>query len=163
MLPQLFARRYLFSSQSRSVVNLISGLSVAAIAMPVAAMIILLSVFNGFESLVKSMYSAFDADLTIAPRQGQTFAQGDLDTVALARIPGVGALSFALEQSALLEHGGRQATATIRGVDDAYGEVFPLGDAVSAGEWRVRLGDLEQLVVGQSMAWMLGKIGRAHV
>ena len=148
MLPQLFARRYLFSSQSRSVVNLISGLSVAAIAMPVAAMIILLSVFNGFESLVKSMYSAFDADLTIVPRQGQTFAQGDLDTVALARIPGVGALSFALEQSALLEHGGRQATATIRGVDDAYGEVFPLGDAVSAGEWRVRLGDLEQLVVG---------------
>lgn len=56
MLPQLFARRYLFSSQSRSVVNLISGLSVAAVAMPVAAMIILLSVFNGFESLVKSVF-----------------------------------------------------------------------------------------------------------
>ena len=90
MLPQLFARRYLFSSQSRSVVNLISGLSVAAVAMPVAAMIILLSVFNGFESLVKSMYSAFDADLTVSPRQGQTFAQRDLDTAALARIPGVG-------------------------------------------------------------------------
>ena len=141
MLPQLFARRYLFSSQSRSVVNLISGLSVAAVAMPVAAMIILLSVFNGFESLVKSMYSAFDADLTVSPRQGQTFAQRDLDTAALARIPGVGALSFTLEQSALLEHGGRQATATIRGVDDAYGAVFQLGDAV---------------VVGQSMAWMLG-------
>ena len=156
MLPQLFARRYLFSSQSRSVVNLISGLSVAAVAMPVAAMIILLSVFNGFESLVKSMYSAFDADLTVSPRQGQTFAQRDLDTAALARIPGVGALSFTLEQSALLEHGGRQATATIRGVDDAYGAVFQLGDAVSAGEWRVRLGDLERLVVGQSMAWMLG-------
>ncbi|EKC79339.1 hypothetical protein LEA_02544, partial [human gut metagenome] len=67
-----------------------------------------------------------------------------------------GALSFTLEQSALLEHGGRQATATIRGVDDAYGAVFQLGDAVSAGEWRVRLGDLERLVVGQSMAWMLG-------
>ena len=146
MLPQLFARRYLFSSQSRSVVNLISGLSVAAVAMPVAAMIILLSVFNGFESLVKSMYSAFDADLTVSPRQGQTFAQRDLDTAALARIPGVGALSFTLEQSALLEHG----------VDDAYGAVFQLGDAVSAGEWRVRLGDLERLVVGQSMAWMLG-------
>ena len=156
MLPQLFARRYLFSSQSRSVVNLISGLSVAAVAMPVAAMIILLSVFNGFESLVKSMYSAFDADLTVSPRQGQTFAQRDLDAAALARIPGVGALSFTLEQSALLEHGGRQATATIRGVDDAYGAVFQLGDAVSAGEWRVRLGDLERLVVGQSMAWMLG-------
>ena len=156
MLPQLFARRYLFSSQSRSVVNLIAGLSVAAVAMPVAAMIILLSVFNGFESLVKSMYSAFDADLTVTPRQGQTFAQGEIDSAALRRIPGVGALSFTLEQSALLEHGDRQATATVRGVDDAYAEVFALGDAVSAGEWRVRLGDLERLVVGQSMAWMLG-------
>ena len=156
MLPQLFARRYLFSSQSRSVVNLIAGLSVAAVAMPVAAMIILLSVFNGFESLVKSMYSAFDADLTVTPRQGQTFAQGEIDSAALRRIPGVGALSFTLEQSALLEHGGRQATATVRGVDDAYAEVFALGDAVSAGEWRVRLGDLERLVIGQSMAWMLG-------
>ena len=66
MLPQFFARRYLFSPKSRSVVNLISGLSVVAVAMPVAAMIILLSVFNGFESLVKSMYSAFDADLTVS-------------------------------------------------------------------------------------------------
>lgn len=75
MLPQFFARRYLFSPKSRSVVNLISGLSVAAVAMPVAAMIVLLSVFNGFESLVKSMCSAFDADLTVSARQGQTLRQ----------------------------------------------------------------------------------------
>lgn len=156
MLPQFFARRYFFSPQSRSVVNLISGLSVAAVAMPVAAMIILLSVFNGFETLVRSMYSAFDADLSITPRQGQTFPTGTIDTAALRRVPGVGALSFTLEQSALLEHGGRQATAAVRGVDDAYGEVFPLGDAVTTGEWRVRLGDLDRLVVGQSMAYLLG-------
>lgn len=71
MLPQFFARRYLFSPKSRSVVNLISGLSVVAVAMPVAAMIVLLSVFNGFESLVKSMCSAFDADLTVSARQGR--------------------------------------------------------------------------------------------
>lgn len=116
MLARLFARRYLFSRQSRSVVNLISGLSVAAVSMPVAAMIILLSVFNGFETLVKSMYSAFDADLTAAPRTGQTFVLSQVDTAALARIPGVASFSFLLEQSALLEHGDRQATATVRGV-----------------------------------------------
>ena len=80
MLPQFFARRYLFSPKSRSVVNLISGLSVVAVAMPVAAMIVLLSVFNGFESLVKSMCSAFDADLTVSARQGQTFAADAVDT-----------------------------------------------------------------------------------
>ena len=148
MLPQFFARRYLFSPKSRSVVNLISGLSVAAVAMPVAAMIVLLSVFNGFESLVKSMCSAFDADLTVSARQGQTFAADAVDTAALRRIPGVAAMSFVLEESALLEHGDRQATATVRGVDDA--------DAVAAGEYRVRVGDLERLVIGQSMAYMLG-------
>lgn len=156
MLPQFFARRYLFSPKSRSVVNLISGLSVVAVAMPVAAMIILLSVFNGFESLVKSMCSAFDADLTVTPRQGQTFAADAVDTAAVARIDGVEAFSFILEQSALLEHAGRQATATVRGVDDAYGEVFPLAEAIPSGEFRVHLGDLERLVMGQSMAYMLG-------
>ncbi|WP_295937708.1 FtsX-like permease family protein [uncultured Alistipes sp.] len=156
MLPQFFARRYLFSPKSRSVVNLISGLSVVAVAMPVAAMIILLSVFNGFETLVKSMCSAFDAELTITARQGQTFPIDAIDTAALRRTGGVGAFSFILEQSALLEHKGRQATATVRGADDAYFDVFPLSDAVVTGEYQVRLGELERLVVGQSMAYMLG-------
>lgn len=135
--------------------NLISGLSVVAVAVPVAAMVILLSVFNGFETLVRSMYSAFDADLTVTPRQGQTFATESLDTAALRRTEGVAAVSYILEQSALLEHGDRQATATVRGVDDAYGEVFPLGDAITSGAWEVRRGDLERLVIGQSMAWSL--------
>lgn len=156
MLPQFFARRYLFSPQSRSVVNLISGLSVVAVAMPVAAMIILLSVFNGFESLVRSMCSSFDAPLTVTPVRGQTFDTVSIDTASLACIPGVESFSFILEQSALLEHQGRQATATIRGADDAYGDVFLLSDVISTGEYRMRVGDLERLVVGQSMAYMLG-------
>lgn len=60
-LSQLFARRYLFSPKSHSVINLIAGVSVVAVAMPVAAMIILLSVFNGFEQLARSMCATFDA------------------------------------------------------------------------------------------------------
>ena len=156
MLSLLFARRYLFARRSRSIVPLISGLSVAAVAVPVAAMIVLLSVFNGFESLIRSMYSAFDADLTAAPRRGLTFETSELDTAALGRIPGVEAYAFVLEQSALLEHRGRQAPATVRGVDGAYARVLPLDDAVAAGDGRVRIGDLERLVVGQSLAWTLG-------
>ena len=93
MLAFFFARRYFFSSASRSVINLISGLSVVAVAVPVAAMIILLSVFNVFESLVKLNCSAFDADLTLSPAEGQTFDVAALDTAALARIPGVDARS----------------------------------------------------------------------
>lgn len=136
--------------------NLVSGLSVVAVAMPVAAMIILLSVFNGFETLVKSMCSAFDASLMVSPRRGQTFDASALDTAALRTVPGVAALSYVLEQSALLEHEGRQAPATVRGVDDAYSEVFDIADAVVTGDARVRIGDLERIVVGQSMAYMLG-------
>lgn len=156
MLAQFFARRYLFSSKSRSVVNLISGLSVVAVAMPVAAMIILLSVFNGFEGLIKTLGSAFDAPLTITVRQGQTFDPSKIDTAALARIPGVEAVSSILEQSALVEHQGRQATTTVRGVDDTYGQVLPIADAITTGDAEVRLGDWDRLVIGQSMAYLLG-------
>lgn len=156
MLPLFFARRYLFSPASRSVVNLISGLSVVAVAVPVAAMIILLSVFNGFETLVKESCSAFDADFTLSPAEGRTFAVGDLDTAALSRVPGIAAWSLFLEQSALLERNGRQATATVRGVDDRYGEIFPLRASVAAGVPVVRVGDLDRLIVGQAMAYMLG-------
>lgn len=156
MLARLFARRYFFSPHSRSVVNLISGLSVAAVAMPVAAMIILLSVFNGFESLVRSMYSLFDADLTITPRTGRTFEASSLDTAALRRLPGIEGLALQLEESVLLEAGERQATTTLRGVDEGYATLFPLGGAIVAGSGSTGAGDGGRLVMGQSMAWALG-------
>lgn len=156
MLTRTIAIRYLFSRQSRSVVNLISGLSVFAVSMPVAAMLILLSVFNGFSTLVRSMYSAFDAELTVTPREGQTFLSSSVDTSALLRVPGVSGCTFVLEQSALLEHGDRQTTAMVRGVDTAYTAVFPVVDGATTGDSRVRIGDLDRLLVGQSKAWDLG-------
>ena len=156
MLPQRFARRYLFSAESRSVVNRIAGLSIVAVAIPVAAMIVLLSVFNGFEQLVRANWSVFDAELTLTPRAGSTFATEQLDTAALLRLPGVAAGSFVLEQSALLQHGDRQAITTVRGVDDAYGTVLDWQQTLVAGDGAVRIGDYERLVLGQTMAQQLG-------
>lgn len=156
MLPLLFSRRYLFSKKSHSVINIISGVSVFAVAMPVAAMIILLSVFNGFEDLVKQMASTFDADLTVTPREGERFPAERIDTAALARIGGIGALSFVAEQSVLVEYRGRQAAATLRGADDRYPEVMPIAESISAGEYRVRLGDYDRAVLGQGLAYTLG-------
>lgn len=98
MFARFVARRYLFSPKSRSVINLIAGLSAVAVAMPVAAMIVLLSVFNGFETLVKATGSAFEADLTVEPAEGQTFPVAELDTAAVARTAGVEAFAFVLEQ-----------------------------------------------------------------
>lgn len=156
MLPLLFSRRYLFSKKSHSVINIISGVSVFAVAMPVAAMIILLSVFNGFEDLVKQMASTFDADLTVTLREGERFPTERIDTAALARIEGLGALSFVAEQSVLVEYRGRQAAATLRGADDRYPEVMPIAESISAGEYRVRLGDYDRAVLGQGLAYTLG-------
>lgn len=156
MLSALFARRYLFSKKSRSVINVISSVSVAAVAMPVAAMIVLLSVFNGFERLVKSMASAFDADLTITPKEGTTFPVEALDTAALRRIAGVGALSYVVEQNALAAYDGRQAAVRVRGVDEAYPDVVPIVEAVGTGEYSVRLGDRDRSVIGRALAYDLG-------
>ena len=156
MLSAFFARRYLFSKKSRSVINIISGVSVAAVAMPVAAMIILLSVFNGFEGLVRSMASAFDADLTLTPREGGSFNRDSVDTAALMRIPGVKAVSTVIEQNAMLEYNGRQAAVRVRGVDDSYAEVVPIVGAVGTGAYSVRLGDYDRAVIGQGLAYDLG-------
>lgn len=161
MLPLFFARRYLFSPKSRSVINLIAALSVAAVAIPVAAMILLLSVINGFEGLIRQSNALFDADLRIVPREGSTFRLADLDTAALARLDRVEAVSAILEERILIEANGRRVTATLRGADDRYTDVLPFAGAVTGGEAVLRLGDLDRLVVGRALAQQLGI--RSHV
>lgn len=155
-LSQLFARRYLFSAKSHSVINVISAVSVVAVGVPVAAMIILMSVFNGFAGLVDGMQSAFDADLEVRPREGKTFMIDALPTDSIRSIEGVRGVSFALEQSALAEYGGRQVVITVRGVDDNYTDVLPMTDYVQTGEFELRLGEIEQACVGSSVAYRLG-------
>lgn len=155
-LPQLFARRYLFSRKSRSVVNLIAGLSAVSVAMPVAAMIILLSVFNGFETLVKATASAFDPDLSVTPCEGTTFPAGELDSAAIVSAEGVAAGVFLLEQSALLRNGERQTVATVRGAGAGYAEVFPIDEATVAGGYPSADGEDPQIMLGRAMAGDLG-------
>ncbi len=156
MLSLLFARRYLFSAKSHSVINVISAVSVVAVGVPVAAMIILMSVFNGFAGLVDGMQSAFDADLEVRPREGKTFVIGSLPTDSIGSIEGVRAWSAALEQSALAEYNGRQVVVTVRGVDDNYTDVLPMNDYVQTGEFELRLGEIEQACVGSGVAYRLG-------
>ena len=157
MLTRLFARRYLFSRNARSVVNIIAGVSIFAVAVPVAAMVVLLSVFNGFESLVRLTASAFDADITVEAARGGSFEIERLRGTGTERAEGVAALSYAVEQGALLVHGGRQTTATVRGVDEAYADVMPVGETIVAGRYEVQLGeDVNRLIPGSGVAAALG-------
>lgn len=156
MLATLFARRYLFSPKSRSVINLIATLSVVAVAMPVAAMVILLSVFNGFTELIRANHSRMEADLVITPRAGQVFELDSLHRTMLDQTDGVAAWSAVLEQSVLIERNGRQATTLLRGVDEAYTEVVPLHETMTYGEGRLQLGEIDHLLIGESLAVQLG-------
>ena len=156
-ISSLFARRYLSSRNSLSVINIISRVSIFAVGVPVAAMVILLSVFNGFDGLVKSMYGVFDPELIVVPAEGKVFDMEALDEAVFAE-SGVAAYSFLLEESVLLEYRGRQKAARLRGVDDRYAEVVPVRETIAYGDYELRFGDMEQAVVGQGL-----EIGRAHV
>lgn len=151
----LFAGRYMRSRKSLSVINIISRVSIFAVGVPVAAMVILLSVFNGFDSLVKSMYTAFDPDILISPAQGKVFDAGGIDEGKLAAVKDVEVFSHMLEESVMMEYRGRQTLATLRGVDENYDLIVPIRDLVTAGTYRLGDRDNGQAILGQGVAYDL--------
>ena len=135
-LSLLFARRYLFSKKSHSVINVISGVSAVAVAVPVMAMVILLSVFNGFEGLIRDMYKSFDPDILITPSSGKVFDTDSVPQQRLAEVPGVEAWSFSLEENALFEYRDRQYIGVMRGVDSLFATVVPIDSLLTEGRYR---------------------------
>ncbi len=157
MIVGLFARRYLFSRNSRSVINIISGVSLVAVSVPVAAMVILLSVFNGFEGLVRQTWSSFDADLTITPMHGTTFCVDEIDVSQLDAVEEVEKTSYIVEQEALVTYDDYRATVTVRGVDENYTAVVPAVETIIAGDFQLfynKEGD--NIILGQGVAYALG-------
>lgn len=156
-LPYLFAKRYLFSKKSHSIINAISVVSALAVAIPVMAMVILLSVFNGLEGLIKSMYSNFDPDILIAPARGKVFDISDVPEQRLLSVEGIEAVSYYLEEGVLFGYrDGEPVFGTLRGVDSMYSTVLPIDTLITSGEYRLRFGDFPEAVVGQGMAYSLG-------
>lgn len=155
-LSLLFARRYLFSKKSHSVINIISGVSAFSVAIPVMAMVILLSVFNGFEGLVKSMYKSFDPDIMISATKGKVFEIKAVPLDKLKAIPGVSEVSFSLEENALFEYRGRQFIGIMRGVDSLYNSVVPMDSIAVEGVYRLKFGEIPEAFIGQGVASALG-------
>ena len=155
-LPLFFARRYLFSKKSHSVINIVSGVSAFSVAIPVMAMVILLSVFNGFEGLIKSMYRSFDPDIRITPVRGKVFPIDSLPRERFLAIDGVRDAAYALEDNAVFEYRDRQAFGTMCGVDSLYRPVVPLDSLRTEGVFQLQFGDFPEAYVGQGMAYALG-------
>ncbi|MBR3615020.1 MAG: ABC transporter permease [Bacteroidaceae bacterium] len=135
-LSLYIAKRYLFSKKSHQVINIISGVAIAGIALATAAMICTLSVFNGFQGLVAEQFTAFDPDIRIMADKGKSFMNDSPEMEAIARLEGVETVSFCIEDKALVEYDGRQVIATIKGVDQHYAELTNIGEALrGSGEF----------------------------
>lgn len=155
-LPFFIARRYLISKKSHNIINLISGISMVGVALGTAALIIVLSVFNGFESVVVSLFSVFDPDVKITVAEGKTFHQNEIDADKIRAIPGVVKYTDVVEENALLYYKKKQYLATIKGVDSLYQVNSPINDSLLVtGEMRLQHDSLDFAIPGYGIAYFL--------
>ena len=155
-LPFYIAKRYLLGKKSQNAINIISGISVLGISTGTMALVIVLSVFNGFDTLVKSLYNTFDPDIQISSMEEKTFTPDQHTSQAILSIPGVSAVSEVLEDNVLLLYNDRQHIATVKGVDENFTDVSGLDSMIYDGEMKLKDHNRPYVVVGQGVAYSLG-------
>jgi lipoprotein-releasing system permease protein len=128
----------LFAKKSRNAINIISAVSVAGVSVGTMALIIVLSVFNGLETMVRAIFNTFDPDIKITAAEGKTFIADTSRLKLLANVDGVSCYSLVLEENALLKYGDKQCIATIKGVDDSYTMVTDIDSSMFDGEFILR-------------------------
>jgi lipoprotein-releasing system permease protein len=151
-LSFFIARRYLFSKKTHNVINIISGISVAGVTIGTMALIVVLSVFNGFESLVISLFNSFDPEIIITVKEGKTFDPSFIPVNKLRGIEGVKYVSQTLEENALLKYNDKQYIATVKGVDSCFKPMSRLDTMIVNGEFMLKNGDKNFAVVGYGIA-----------
>ena len=134
-LSLYIAKRYLFAKKSRNAINVISAVSVAGVAVGTMALIIILSVFNGLETLVSAIFNTSDPDIKITAVECKTFIADSARLRLLANVEGLSCYSLTLEENALLKYGDRQYIATIKGVDDNYAMVTNIDSSMWEGDF----------------------------
>ncbi|MDX1910161.1 MAG: FtsX-like permease family protein [Saprospiraceae bacterium] len=152
-LSLLIARRYLFAKRSTNAINVITGISVLGVAIGTAALVLVLSVFNGFEDLLSDLFGHFNPQLKITPQQGKTFQPDSLALVQLRALPEVEVLSETLEEIAFFEHEGAQVFGVLKGVDTQFAKVNGIDSdtIIVEGQYRLLDGERNCLVLGAGM------------
>lgn len=152
----LFAWRYFKAKKSTNAINFIAWISIIAIIIGTTALIVVLSVFNGFEDLVKSLYSSFYTDLKISPSSGKsiTLSQQQLDR--LRGINGIRNFSLVVEEKAFVQNGDQNTVIYLKGVDDNYRYVTGVADHIVKGEYELGTKDDPRLILGSGIEGALG-------
>lgn len=151
-LPFYIAKRYLFVKKSHNVINIISGISVAGITIGSMALIIVLSVFNGFEALIISLFNSFDPEIKITVKEGKNFDPASIPMDKIKNINGILFISKTLEEQALLKYNDKQYIATIKGVDTNFQKMSGIDTMVVNGEFSLHKNHKNSCVIGYGIA-----------
>lgn len=149
------ARRYLISRKKTNMINLISAISVVGLMVGTMGLIIGLSGFNGFDSLIKTLFSSFDPELRITVSEGKNFSTAGPQFDALRRMPDVANYAEIVEDNALLSYNDRRVFATIKGVSEEYLQFSGIDTMIVQGEFRLKDATNNFAVVGEGIAYNL--------
>ena len=150
------ARRYLFAKKSHNVINIISAISAIGMAIGTAALIIILSVYNGFDSLIKSMMSNIEPDLLITPATGKVFVPEGETYDWIYDQPAVKNMCCVLQEQVFINYDGQQGLALVKGVDWIYENESPVKDHLREGSFVLHRGDVPLAAVGVGLAYEMG-------
>lgn len=149
------AWRYLFAKKTQNVINIISAISACGMAVGTAALIIVLAVYNGFDSIVSSSLSCVEPDLLITPASGKYFVPEGEIYGQLYSDPSVKSICCVLEETVFLSYGKKQATAQVRGVDEIYEEESDIASHIVRGEYKLHKGSVPLACLGTALAHRL--------
>lgn len=151
-----FAWRYFRAKKSAHAIQIISWVTTSVIAFATCCQILVLSVFNGFEDLVRSLYATFYTDIKVVPTAGKTITLTPDMIQRIKSTPGVEASSLVLEEKALLQHGESQTVIYLKGVDENYTRVSNVADKISRGNYETGTIDEPLLVMGSGVRQATG-------
>lgn len=155
--PFFIARRYVFSKKSTNAINVISAISVVGVAVGTMALVIVLSVFNGFHDLVASFFTNFDPQIELVPTQGKTAPADDPLLDQIRKMPEVSVHTDVLEDQGLAVYGDRQQMVTVMGVDDNFTQLTNIGDILYGdGEFSLQAANLFYAIPGIRLAQDMG-------
>lgn len=150
------ARRYLFSKKSTNAINIISGISMLGVLVGSVALILILSVFNGFETLIVSLYNNFTPELKVLPVKGKTFDPSALHLDSLRKLPGMLSVTEVLEEKVLFRFGKSQFIGTVKGVSDDFLKNPSLDSTLQLGSFTLNESGQNLAVIGASVQISLG-------
>ena len=155
--PFFIARRYLFSKKSTHAINVISAISVVGVAVATMALVVTLSVFNGFHDMVASFFTSFDPQLKIIPVQGKTMAADNPGLTKIKALPQIEVAMETVEDQALAVYHGRQAMVTIKGVEDSFSQLTHINEILLGdGQFELHAADMFYGIPGIRLAEQLG-------